>query len=84
MDRHTKIDGCSAYRSNYSHVAIKCGCENMDIPLIKNKKHYKVALVVVECLMENDPVPNSKDGRLLIYLSEEIEKYENEMYPSKK
>lgn len=44
--------------------------------IIKNEKENKIALAFVERLMKNDPSKNSKKGKLLMLLVEQIQTFE--------
>ena len=45
-------------------------------PIIKTDKENCVILVLIERLIDGDPVPESKEGRLLSLLSDAVEIYE--------
>jgi len=50
--------------------------ENIEIRAIKSKKQYDQYLQVIDGLMDNDPSPNSTEGKLLETLAILVEDYE--------
>lgn len=53
----------------------------MNIKPIRNDQDYKEALVMLEALVQKDPVPESEDGDKLSILSTLVEDYESTRYP---
>ncbi|MBX2893982.1 MAG: helix-turn-helix domain-containing protein [Cyclobacteriaceae bacterium] len=50
--------------------------KNIEIRAIKSKKQYDQYLRVIDGLMDNDPSPNSNEGKLLETLAILVEDYE--------